>query len=1425
MGIFKFIVGYANVHISFAYWIWGVSKIHWNAPTYRKLRRIILVISYFLGFFVYITIVFYAVVIGFLDDVYMGLRRRYYRYKYPKPLFNMDGCVRDKEHKPIDDTYVECASRTGHSADKLECSVFSFYINNKKPTKNSDERIKFSNFSYIELDKQLMMEDLVNYGSRNFSSKNIWNTSFQNEYCETLMYLSLWQHWWWFIFASLSTFYVFFLIRLIVFRRQKASPKLNTSLKSHGKWGDMIIGILPISWCINILMSSNTLMRRIDFQADTNVLFFRIKGRQWSWLYKMDIYNFHKDFAIYSKIGRNKLYNKITLERSFYELQNASKMIYEKDHFHDKDVYKNFKSFVLNRKLYKNTISKLQTQNLETVFRNKLFLKKKKAKLLYTKYKLNRVFYKKKKIPFKVRTFKKWWKKYNHSTRFFNTHQIKMNKLRIYFNSNLNNYSFYKFSIFKKFSSSLTKSILLEDCSQIKRNFFLRNKNFFRIYDFFFFSRTKWFYNKYFKNSKHRLTGPAVSPKIIYGLERSRLFVLTSDLKNNHSLSNKKKISNMKQNFETMLSLGDHTPEKKKFFLKFFSGKPSNSQNTVQKKKKNFNFFEIKNLFLTLKNASNINVKGHKNSTSVGNKAKTNLAKATINSVFTKEFLNRTTVKDVKNRKYFFGYYLYAPTTFYFFIKGNSCITFSNAYANLLRKYSLDAAYLIDSLKDSSEEFKTNPKNHQRINETIIYTKFFLKRMRVRNLSSLKESNSALDTALEIQKYKDAVSTDNKPETTTPNEGKKTKPSIWESLANAYSSYRMSGRNPMLALALRNNINGKSSNTNKREIDLDSSANTVISDKDESNLIALSDKLSLSLKKLSTIKEKNRKELLNDLIKVWSLISLDKIIENYHYERDRVVNCIPKYSYPKINLHTISTNTRYNIYNRALMSAKKFSYINEESCSSFAHFRKYKYMIRQTTAYAGYKGFTSPLKLLISRLDKRIYGKLKTPFNIFSSNIDLLEKTYSNRKGNSYKPKYVELSKTLLSFRKDNKRRLSSIYYNTLLDITKNKTKKNKTSVNTINNSDNVSLKVNKEKKKNFNIARIRQTSDKINSFFLKKNKTLKKKTHNFLKFGHELRNFFFNKRKKNSRIFYKGALLNNKKESLKHYDKGYFAIYKAVNLSKKKKTLFKYNINSLLNRQYRLSSNLNKTYLIVRDTKFRKKVKFVELMIDTHSDTVSLVENKKSLKPHWRGQYWVWKSERIPYTSAFMQTPLSLFGERNPQKWVFSFKTQSWVEESESYKPELKLTVKSYVDMSSRLLRVKNFIFLPTNVNMAVITTSTDVMHSWFIPNLGLKLDCVPGRMTHHTFYFRIPGVYYGQCAEICGRQHHHMPIKLVLVDWVHFIIYINHFMYKLWEELDKNIHYGFEKESNHDKCYDAVEPFSFNFLKTAKNKDNFIY
>jgi heme/copper-type cytochrome/quinol oxidase subunit 2 len=91
---------------------------------------------------------------------------------------------------------------------------------------------------------------------------------------------------------------------------------------------------------------------------------------------------------------------------------------------------------------------------------------------------------------------------------------------------------------------------------------------------------------------------------------------------------------------------------------------------------------------------------------------------------------------------------------------------------------------------------------------------------------------------------------------------------------------------------------------------------------------------------------------------------------------------------------------------------------------------------------------------------------------------------------------------------------------------------------------------------------------------------------------------------------------------------------------------------------------------------------------------------------------------------------------------------------------------------LSRRLLRTRRTLVLPAHTNLTLITNSFDVIHSWFVPGLGLKLDCVPGRSTHHTFYIDNVGFYYGQCAEICGRYHHHMPIRICALPFEHFLI-----------------------------------------------------
>lgn len=97
----------------------------------------------------------------------------------------------------------------------------------------------------------------------------------------------------------------------------------------------------------------------------------------------------------------------------------------------------------------------------------------------------------------------------------------------------------------------------------------------------------------------------------------------------------------------------------------------------------------------------------------------------------------------------------------------------------------------------------------------------------------------------------------------------------------------------------------------------------------------------------------------------------------------------------------------------------------------------------------------------------------------------------------------------------------------------------------------------------------------------------------------------------------------------------------------------------------------------------------------------------------------------------------------------------------------------KTPITLARRILRTKRILVIPAHVNITAITNSYDVVHAWFIPGLGLKLDCVPGRSTHHTFFVDSVGFYYGQCAEICGRYHHHMPIRLCALPFEHFLVW----------------------------------------------------
>nr|YP_010191517.1 cytochrome c oxidase subunit II [Puliciphora borinquenensis]QZL38252.1 cytochrome c oxidase subunit 2 [Puliciphora borinquenensis] len=91
------------------------------------------------------------------------------------------------------------------------------------------------------------------------------------------------------------------------------------------------------------------------------------------------------------------------------------------------------------------------------------------------------------------------------------------------------------------------------------------------------------------------------------------------------------------------------------------------------------------------------------------------------------------------------------------------------------------------------------------------------------------------------------------------------------------------------------------------------------------------------------------------------------------------------------------------------------------------------------------------------------------------------------------------------------------------------------------------------------------------------------------------------------------------------------------------------------------------------------------------------------------------------------------------------------------------------------RLIEVDNRTILPMNSQIRVLVTATDVIHSWAIPSLGVKIDGTPGRLNQTNFIINRPGLFFGQCSEICGANHSFMPIVIESVTPLTFMQWIS--------------------------------------------------
>lgn len=92
----------------------------------------------------------------------------------------------------------------------------------------------------------------------------------------------------------------------------------------------------------------------------------------------------------------------------------------------------------------------------------------------------------------------------------------------------------------------------------------------------------------------------------------------------------------------------------------------------------------------------------------------------------------------------------------------------------------------------------------------------------------------------------------------------------------------------------------------------------------------------------------------------------------------------------------------------------------------------------------------------------------------------------------------------------------------------------------------------------------------------------------------------------------------------------------------------------------------------------------------------------------------------------------------------------------------------------SIRLIETDNKIMIPYNTQTRILVTSYDVIHSWTIPVLGIKIDASPGRINQGNLILTRPGLFFGQCSEICGANHRFIPIIIERININSFINWI---------------------------------------------------
>jgi len=127
--------------------------------------------------------------------------------------------------------------------------------------------------------------------------------------------------------------------------------------------------------------------------------------------------------------------------------------------------------------------------------------------------------------------------------------------------------------------------------------------------------------------------------------------------------------------------------------------------------------------------------------------------------------------------------------------------------------------------------------------------------------------------------------------------------------------------------------------------------------------------------------------------------------------------------------------------------------------------------------------------------------------------------------------------------------------------------------------------------------------------------------------------------------------------------------------------------------------------------------------------------------------------------------------------QWYWSYEYSDYVNESgESIEFDSYMIPESDLELGQfRLLEVDNKVIVPTDTHIRLIVTGADVIHSFAVPSLGVKIDAVPGRLNQTSILAERTGTFYGQCSEICGVWHGFMPIAVEAVSVQDYLAWVD--------------------------------------------------